>query len=342
MLQTIAVLAPWVCFAAVLWRLYPSLQALPSAAEQVRHAGDMIAQARSVMMDLASQVERLGEIEARVGLLARHVSATETDAKPLRILVVDDVEVNRDIAAAFIRSAGHEAVCAESGAEAVEAVSEAAFDMVMMDLSMPGIDGLEAARRIRSLEGPQRRVPIVALTAEVRADHVAACRDAGMDGHLAKPFTQATLLSTLSDGREVVPELRRHSGFSSSPDGGSHETVPPVLNLPMLQRTASSLDQKAAMSHLRTVIRSSEALLEALHAPDALTIHGSALAEAAHTVGGSAGLFGFERLATVASHFEHAIQSDSPATLSLADDLSAALEVSLQQMQTQTDVPMAA
>jgi CheY-like chemotaxis protein len=326
--------------------LYPSVQALPAAADHVRQAGEMVAQARAVMVDLASQVERLGEIEARVGLLARHVSSTEagaeSGAKPLRILVVDDVEVNRDIAAAFIRSAGHEAVTAESGAEAVEAVSEATFDMVMMDLSMPGIDGLEAARRIRSLEGPHRRVPIVALTAEVRADHVAACRDAGMDGHVAKPFTQETLLTTLSDGREVAPELRRHSSFSSSPDGGSHETFPPVLNLPMLQKTASSLDQKAAMSHLRTVIRSSEALLEALRAPEALTSHGSALAEAAHTVGGSAGLFGFERLATVASHFEHAIQSDSPATLSLADDLSAALEVSLQQMQTQTDVPMAA
>ena len=63
-----------------------------------------------------------------------------------------------------------------------------------MDVRMPEVDGLEATRRIRKLEGVRGRVPIVALTAQTFIEHVAECRRAGMDGHLAKPFDRETLL----------------------------------------------------------------------------------------------------------------------------------------------------
>ena len=107
-------------------------------------------------------------------------------ASKLHVLVVDDVLMNRDIASAFMRAAGHEVTCLESGAEAVAAVAVTHFDVVLMDIRMPGMDGLEATRRIRTIEGGRLRVPIVALTAQAFKEQVADCHAAGMDDHLSK------------------------------------------------------------------------------------------------------------------------------------------------------------
>ena len=116
----------------------------------------------------------------------------------LQVLVVDDAAMNRDIAGSFLTAAGHKAMFAEGGAEAVAAVQGTDFDVVLMDVRMPEVDGLEATRRIRALPGACRRVPIVALTAQAFTDQVEACRQAGMDSHLAKPFDIEALLSVVA------------------------------------------------------------------------------------------------------------------------------------------------
>jgi light-regulated signal transduction histidine kinase (bacteriophytochrome)/ActR/RegA family two-component response regulator len=116
----------------------------------------------------------------------------------LRLLVVDDIDMNRDIASAFLTAGGHDVTCAESGEEAVAAVEAADFDVVLMDVCMPGMDGLEATRRIRALRPPRAGVPIVALTAQVFAEQIEECRNAGMNSHLAKPFAYDTLLDAVA------------------------------------------------------------------------------------------------------------------------------------------------
>jgi signal transduction histidine kinase/CheY-like chemotaxis protein len=120
-----------------------------------------------------------------------------TPSGPLYALVVDDVAMNRDVARAFLCAAGHMVTCVETGAEAVAAVAAANFDVVLMDVRMPDMDGLEATRRIRMLDGALGHVPIVALTAQAFAGQVNECRAAGMNSHLAKPFTQAALLDAI-------------------------------------------------------------------------------------------------------------------------------------------------
>jgi len=120
----------------------------------------------------------------------------------LRVLVVDDVPTNRLVARALLERDGHRAELATGGLEAVEAVQTAAraglpFDLVLMDLAMPGIDGLEATRRLRALpEG--RDLPVVALTAGVFDSDNAACREAGMTGYLPKPVTREALAAELA------------------------------------------------------------------------------------------------------------------------------------------------
>ncbi|HEX7760133.1 MAG TPA: PAS domain S-box protein [Caulobacteraceae bacterium] len=124
---------------------------------------------------------------------------TEAVAEPGgRILVVDDVAVNRELVRIMLDPFGHECVEAASGAEAVEAALHSPFDLILMDLQMPGMDGLAATRAIRACDGANRDTPIVALSANVLETHLAACRDAGMDDHIAKPISPADLLGKVA------------------------------------------------------------------------------------------------------------------------------------------------
>lgn len=115
----------------------------------------------------------------------------------LHVLVVDDVAMNRDIARAFLCAAGHEVTTAENGTAAITAAAAADFDIVLMDVRMPGMDGLEATRRIRALSGSRGMVPIIALTAQAFAEQMEQCHEAGMDSHLTKPFTPDSLRQVL-------------------------------------------------------------------------------------------------------------------------------------------------
>jgi len=117
-------------------------------------------------------------------------------ASPLAILLVEDDEANRRIAHLMLEELGFEADEAPSGVEALQRVRTRPYDVILMDLQMPGLDGLETTRRIRA-EQPSRRTTILALTASVMQDEQARCRDAGMDGYLAKPLRLETLAETL-------------------------------------------------------------------------------------------------------------------------------------------------
>jgi signal transduction histidine kinase/CheY-like chemotaxis protein len=115
-----------------------------------------------------------------------------------RVLVVDDVAPNRMVARILLEAAGHEVALATDGAEAVRAMQDGGFDLVLMDVHMPGMDGLEATRRIRALEAGRRHTPIIALSADALREQVERCREAGMDGHLAKPLERGALLAVLN------------------------------------------------------------------------------------------------------------------------------------------------
>ncbi|HZZ87514.1 MAG TPA: PAS domain S-box protein [Caulobacteraceae bacterium] len=127
------------------------------------------------------------------------------EAQPARILVVDDSPVNRELVGVLLGVFGHELSEASGGAEAVLAASEKPFDLILMDLQMPGMDGLAATRAIRAGASANRTTPIVALSANILPTHLDACRAAGMNDHIGKPIDTRELLTKVARWTAAQP-----------------------------------------------------------------------------------------------------------------------------------------
>jgi PAS domain S-box-containing protein len=115
-----------------------------------------------------------------------------------RILVAEDIHINQIVVESMLTAAGHEVTLAGNGALAVAAIQADDFDLVLMDVEMPEMDGVAATRAIRALGERAREIPIIALTANAMAEEVARCRVAGMNDHLSKPIDRAALLSVVA------------------------------------------------------------------------------------------------------------------------------------------------
>jgi PAS domain S-box-containing protein len=270
----------------------------------------------------------------------------EPEAEPplaLRVLVTDDVLINRDIAECFLRTAGHIVTSVESGAEAVSAVANADFDIVLMDIRMPGMDGLEATRRIRNLDGAKGLVPIVGLTAYAFTEQVAQCKAAGMDDHLAKPFKPEALVEIVS---RVAASSRRRlkaRNLAQASVGDSEqsrlssarpEKMLPVLDETVFRRTCAALEQGSVLLYLEKISSMGSALIDGLRLPAGEAARGRDLADAAHALAGSAGMFGFVQLASVGCDFEIASGKDAPELPRLAEQLCRSIVTAQNEIQS--------
>lgn len=122
----------------------------------------------------------------------------EAAPQGLRVLVADDAAANRELVSAILGGLGLEVETVSDGAQAVEAARDGAYDLILMDVHMPVMDGLDATRLIRAMQGAAGRKPIIALTANVQPEQVEHCRAAGMDDHVGKPIEVAELVRVMS------------------------------------------------------------------------------------------------------------------------------------------------
>ena len=140
----------------------------------------------------------------------------EEDLRPaLRILVAEDNLSNQRIIDFFLRPIGAEVTIVGDGQQALDALSVSAFDLVLMDMQMPVMDGLEATRRLRASGGVNAGIPVLALTANVMDAQKQACLDAGMNGHIAKPIDARLLLTGVINAFDA--------GSSRSGDEAPHD-----------------------------------------------------------------------------------------------------------------------
>jgi PAS domain S-box-containing protein len=140
------------------------------------------------------------ELPTAAALIASEGSmATAGPERPIRLLLADDVPMNRELVRTLLAPFDVQLDTAENGAEAVEAFRTARYDLVLMDVQMPIMDGLTAARQIRAMpQASARTTPIIAMTANVLPDQIGKCIDAGMDDHLGKPLNPARLLEIIT------------------------------------------------------------------------------------------------------------------------------------------------
>ena len=163
---------------------------LPAARRHARSMGG------DVVLVSSSSAGSVFRLTARLEALPAPVDEVAADAGALRVLIVDDHPVNRQMLRLLIEAAGCEAVEAGDGLEAVVQATVGGFDLILMDVRMPRLDGLEATRRIRGLSSVGE-VPILAVTADAMPEAAAPCRAAGMAAHLAKPITPARLYAAI-------------------------------------------------------------------------------------------------------------------------------------------------
>jgi two-component system, sensor histidine kinase len=138
-----------------------------------------------------------------------------------RVLVVDDVAVNRELIRAMLEAVGQCVEVADSGEAAVSLAATTPFDLIFMDLQMPGIDGYAAARRIRTAPSANADTPIIALSANVLEQHRDAAERAGMNGHVAKPIRPEDLLRAVDTWSGVRLEAAAKAAVAQPPAAGT-------------------------------------------------------------------------------------------------------------------------
>ena len=234
-----------------------------------------------------------------------------------RILLAEDNITNQQVALSMLKKMGLRADAVANGAEAIDALASVPYDVVLMDVQMPEVDGLEATRRIRQLERGGPRRPIIALTAYAMEGDRERCLASGMDDYIAKPVSPDALADTLArwlpgDHSGRIPTLPR----DTRPPSADHSNPPPVFDKAgMLARVMN--DETAARLIARTFLMDMPLQLAALH--ERVARHDAVGAERkAHMIKGAAATIGGEAFRAVALEIEIAARE---ARLAVATEL---------------------
>ena len=275
----------------------------------------------------------------------------KSESRPLRILLAEDGKFNQKLAIALLERHQHIVALACNGKEAVELVEQSEFDLILMDVQMPELDGLEATRRIRAREKSENldRIPIVAMTAHALKGDREQCLDAGMDDYIAKPIDPEMLYAVIESA--IQPEevgIVLDFGGEINVETTAAETIEitfdseadPATETPASQNGHAVVDFEAG---LRRVGGSDEMLKELAlillsecpkllqQARDAIALKDqTALKRAAHTLRGSASHFQAVGVLQAAETLEqHSDQSDFVA----AEIAFESLELEVQQLE---------
>ncbi len=241
----------------------------------------------------------------RAAIITRH-SLGESRARNVHILLAEDNPVNQMVAIRIMEKAGHRVDTAANGREAVEAIQRVPYDLILMDVQMPEMDGFEAAQAIRRLEGGMRRVPIVAMTAHALKGDRERCLRAGMDDYLAKPIRPKDLLDMIERwaGREITPPAH----LSEAPE----RPAAPAVDLAHFQ-SISGGDPEFQRELIEVFLEQAEKNLRDL---EAALARGDAPAVAllAHTLKGAAANLGANGVRAAAFELERIGQSGALET----------------------------
>jgi two-component system, sensor histidine kinase and response regulator len=238
---------------------------------------------------------------------------TSEDRYRSRVLLVEDNPVNQKVAVRLLERMGCSVHVADNGAEGVKAFSENPFDLVLMDLQMPVMDGITATYRIRELEGSVKSTPIVALTANAMRGQLERCLHAGMNAFLTKPIELARLRETLERYALVI-------GADTAVTGSAGPQLPTPVNLGRLNELTDN-DPEFAYELSSTFTASGEQVLSEIDTAIGI-FDRLALSRAAHKLKGASANIHAQPLSALALQLEtQAPHLDQPRLKELIEEL---------------------
>jgi two-component system sensor histidine kinase/response regulator len=236
--------------------------------------------------------------------------------RKLRVLVAEDNRINQQLAGLLLRKAGHEVEIVDNGDAAVAAVASGSFDIVLMDVQMPLLDGIEATNRIRALPPPRNAIPIIALTAHAMAGAREEYLTSGMDGYLSKPLDPVALLRVLAAGvpdmpTDPEPPVSDEVDLDLACLAGLERYLPPARVAELMTLAISQIDEFVRRIN------------DCAAAADLM-----ALGREAHSLAGAVGNIGATRLYGLSRQLEAACtRGEEPTAADLAPLVTDAAEV---------------
>ena len=237
-------------------------------------------------------------------------------ARALSVLIVEDNVVNAMVVEAFVARMGHRPLVAPTAEEGLELLEEQAFDLVLMDISLPGIDGIEATERIRAHTDPAiRSLPVIAMSAHVFDNEVAQHLQSGMDAFIGKPIAPDALAETIAGVLGRAPG-GRDAAIAGRAGAGDGEV--PVIDPAVLVQDRAVLGAKRGTLMVETFVETAPVQIDGIRRALA---EGRAerAADLAHALRGAAGSLGLRRLADRCGVLE--ARARTPEAAALADEL---------------------
>jgi signal transduction histidine kinase/CheY-like chemotaxis protein len=244
--------------------------------------------------------------EGRSMARRRSRQAARPASRGARILLADDNEINQEVARIVLEGAGYRVDVVPDGHEAIAAVQKISYDLVLMDIQMPGLDGITATKRIRALDHPSSKVPIIAMTANVLPQQVTEFKAAGMNDHVGKPFKKDRLLATIETCLNSVRPL----GAPAAPEGEE-----PVSGFD--EATYAGLLEVMGAEQIDRLLRRLFEQLEACPDGAALTGDRERLGREVHALMSAAGLLGFADLSKAGREVERACRGEGDLSRAL-------------------------
>lgn len=257
------------------------------------------------------------ELDLQAAAAVADVAVDSTPGPALKILVVEDVALNREVVSGLLQRDGHQVWLAEEANQAQAECAAQVFDVMLLDVHLPGLSGVELCQRIRSGGGPNATTRIFALTASVQPAAVRGYLEAGMDGVLAKPLR--------------LDDLRR--ALAGEPAAANVEATDSAVDWPLLNNHRLLLGEQKVQGLLRvlhtSIIAHRTALAEAIAADDCTEV-----AHLAHRLAGSSDSLGLRGLAGVLRELEEAALANAEARVqSLASGVDEQMERALEVLE---------
>ena len=241
----------------------------------------------------------------------------------IRLLLAEDIDVNREIACATLESMGVHVDAVVDGADAVLMAEANDYDIVLMDIQMPGMDGITAARQIRSMPEPKGSVPIIAMTANVLPTQIESFFTAGMNGHIGKPFKRSELVAAIDRCVQVHndndPASIDQTVTSSSVNFDAIEVLTDLIGATKIDELCGKLGQQL------------QAFVEGLTRPG----DASDIGRQAHNLVSSAGMLGFEQVSRICAEVEGEAKAEN-ITPALLERARSACVAALRQISFRT------